>query len=161
MVLGTKKMATSIDRIKILNPVARTILQGPYDPQNPFHLLLGMHHLSKIIWKWNDVVAYWKSCIRRSHNNNLSYVKLKWGYHHINSDLNWIVRFPIPRNININMMPFIMEKNFHNAKLPEYLRSYWDQIIRQFIVKSEVGKIGYLTIQESFVDNGKIVMIAK
>ena len=53
-----------------------------------------------------------------------------------------------------------MEKSFHNTKLPEYLRSYWDQIIRQCIVKSEVGKIGYLTIQESFVDNGKNVMIA-
>ena len=77
------------------------------------------------------------------------------------SDLNWIARFPIPRNININMMPFIMEKNFHNTKFPEYLRSYWYQIIRQCIVKSEVGRIGYLTIQESFVDNGKIVMTAK
>ena len=42
MVLGTKKMAISADRIKILNPVARTILQGLYDPQSPFHLLLGM-----------------------------------------------------------------------------------------------------------------------
>ena len=49
----------------------------------------------------------------------------------------------------------------NNTKLPEYFRSYWDQSIRQCIVKSEVGKIGYLTIQESFVDNGKIVMIAK
>ena len=161
MVLGTKKMATRINRIKILNPVARTILQGLYDPQSPFHLLLGMHHIIKLIW--NDVVEYWKSCIRRSHDDNLSYVKLKWGYHQTTSDLNWIVRFRIPRNININMMPFIMAKNFHNTKLPEYLRSYWDQIIRQCIVKSEVGKIGYLilTIEESFVDNGKIVMIAK
>ena len=35
-------MAISADRIKILNPVARTILQGLYDPQSPFHLLLGM-----------------------------------------------------------------------------------------------------------------------
>ena len=77
-------MATSIDRIKILIPVARTILQGLYDPQSPFHLLLGMYHTLEIIW--NDVVGYWKSCIRWNHNNKLSHVKLKWGYHHTSSD---------------------------------------------------------------------------
>lgn len=148
-------MAASGNRMKILNPVARTILQGLYDPQSPFHLLLGMHYILKTIW--SDVVGYWKSHIRRSDDSNLSYVKLKWGYHHTTSDLNWILRFPIPKNININMMPFIMEKQFHNTKLPEYLRAYWDQIIQQCIVKSEVGKIGYLTIQESFVKNGKNV----
>ena len=82
-------MARSIDRIKIPNPVARTILQGLYDPQSSFHLLLGMHYILKITS--NDVVGYWKSCIRRSHDNNLSYVKLKWGYHRTTSDLNWIV----------------------------------------------------------------------
>ena len=132
MVLGTKK----IDRIKYLtHAVTRTILQGLYVPQSQLHLLLGMHHILKIIW--NDVVGYWKSCIRRSHDNNLSYVKMKRGYHHTTSDLNWIARFAIPRDININMMPSIMEKNVHNTKLPEYLRSYWNQIMRQYVYREK------------------------
>ena len=137
MVLGTKKMATSMDRIKYLtHAVTQTILQGLYVPQSQLHLLLGMHHILKIIW--NDVVGYWKSCIRRSHDNNLSFVKIKSGYHHTTSDLNWIARFPIPRNININiMMPFMMEKNVHNTKLPEYLRSYWDEIMRQYVYREK------------------------
>jgi hypothetical protein len=88
-------------------------------------------------------------------------VKLKWGYHHTTSDLNWIVRFPTPHNININMMPFIMEKQFRDTKLQEYLRSYWDEIIRQCIVKNDVGKIGYLTIQESYVNQGRNVIYEK
>ena len=76
--------------------------------------------------------------------------------------------FPSPRGLNVNMMPFIMGRNFEDCKLPEYLRPYWSLI--EFCSEiefmkdggrwfknstSEHGKVCYLTIQESMVKSGQ------
>ena len=46
--------------------------------------------------------------------------------------------------------------NFKNCHLPEYLRSYWQNIIRHCpLGNDEFGKIGFLTIQESHVNKGE------
>lgn len=68
-------------------------------------------------------------------------------------------------NIHINMMPFVMEKTFEKCRLPEYLRPYWENVINQdygfqegsstLIPELECGKIGFLTIHESYVEADK------
>ena len=77
--------------------------------------------------------------------------------------------FPAPTDININMMPFIVGEDFEDCKLPDYLENYWDLIYSclrpQHIrhhwhlwpsskIPSDIGKIYYLTIQESWVEPG-------
>jgi hypothetical protein len=147
-------MASNVEEESKLNPVARIILQGLYDTGSPFHLLAGMHYILKAIW--HDVLTYHKSRIKKGDNYNLNFVKVKWGHFYSESDSHsdWLVRFPEPEDININMMPFVMAKRFNETKLPDYLRTYWDQILAQCIVSSELGKIGYLTIHESYVEKG-------
>merc|ERR1719242_1876810 len=55
------------------------------------------------------------------------------------------------------MMPFIMNLEFEETKLPEYLREYHHMFIPPILYenKDEINKIGFLTIQESFVEKGK------
>ena len=77
--------------------------------------------------------------------------------------------FPAPTDININMMPFIVGEEFEDCKLPDYLKNYWDLIeacLRpqhqrhhwhgwpSSKIPSDIGKVYYLTIQESWVDPG-------
>eukprot|EP00112_Aurelia_sp_Birch-Aquarium-sp1_P025572 Seg857.2 transcript_id=Seg857.2/GoldUCD/mRNA.D3Y31 product="hypothetical protein" protein_id=Seg857.2/GoldUCD/D3Y31 len=65
--------------------------------------------------------------------------------------------FPKPTGININMMPFIMDtEHFENCQLPEYLNEYWKCFIQKCpLGRDELGKVGYLTIQESHVNKGE------
>ena len=67
------------------------------------------------------------------------------------------IRFPEPTGININMMPFIMDtENFEKCQLPGYLDKYWKCLIQKCPLGfDELGKIGYLTIQESHVNKGE------
>lgn len=59
------------------------------------------------------------------------------------------VEFPKPNNININMMPFIIgDKN----SIPEEYRQYESLLKRCMIPHTENGKIGYLSISESYVN---------
>ena len=77
--------------------------------------------------------------------------------------------FPAPTDININMMPFIAGENFKYCELPNYLENYWP-LIRACLrpqrerdychlwpkreIPSDMGKVYYLTIQESWVEPG-------
>jgi len=77
--------------------------------------------------------------------------------------------FPPASDININMMPFIVGETFSSSKLPESVRPYWPMIKAclhpemsrawhhlwpKRLFPSEVGKVNYLTIQESWVEQG-------
>ena len=77
--------------------------------------------------------------------------------------------FPTPTDININMMPFIVGENLKDCKLPDYLQNYWPlieaclrpQYERRYWhlwpkskIPSDIGKVYYLTIQESWVEPG-------
>ena len=68
------------------------------------------------------------------------------------------------------MMPFILSYDFGDSELPEYLRPYWKFIERCSVTEdaknslgrgwfskdsSEIGKVCYLTIQESMVESGE------
>ena len=78
--------------------------------------------------------------------------------------------FPKSTNININMMPFKVGTDFKSCQLPEYIKPYWPlisaclepQMARASwhmwpteSIPSDVGKVYYLTIQESYVEKGK------
>lgn len=61
------------------------------------------------------------------------------------------VEFPKPRGLKVNMMPFVMGKK---ASLPEELHHYWELIEACKLPRTELGKVGYLTIHESEVAEG-------
>ena len=58
------------------------------------------------------------------------------------------------------MMPFIVGRNFKECQLPEYLEPYWSLLNTCLIpqinrmIPSDLGKVYYLTIQESWVEGG-------
>ena len=63
------------------------------------------------------------------------------------------VAFPSlsPQNININMMPFVIGDS--KSLIPEH-RKYWSIISACKPELDQMGKIGYLSINESFVPKG-------
>ena len=66
------------------------------------------------------------------------------------------IEFPEKKDININMMPFIMSQKFKDSKLPKYTFGYWRFITKCIECdKTQVNKIGYLTINESEVKAGE------
>jgi hypothetical protein len=93
---------------------------------------------------------------------------LRHGYEESFSEVG-VVTFPPPQDININMMPFVMGDI---TSIPVEYRHYWPLIAacplpcktqkvrtssypnRFETVKPEIGKVGYLTIQEGFVPAG-------
>lgn len=62
------------------------------------------------------------------------------------------VGFPEPRGIDINMMPFVMGDM---TSLPVEYHHYRPIIEACPVEETELGKIGFLTIQESFVAEGE------
>ncbi|XP_065659618.1 uncharacterized protein LOC124817461 [Hydra vulgaris] len=143
-----------------LNPILRVILQGVYDVDSPLSLLRCTPHI--LVFIWNSIKAFWRKHIQVGINKN-SFIyeypyKIKCNsiaYSLIQDSLN----FPLPGNLNINMMPFIMSSSFCKCKLPKNTKPYWD-IIKLCIdeqsrnSKDEIGKIWFLTIQESIVNQG-------
>jgi len=59
-------------------------------------------------------------------------------------------KFPKPKNININMMPFIYGDK---ESLPSEYHEYWD-MIKQCNCGQEIGSVVFLTIHESIVKPG-------
>jgi len=55
--------------------------------------------------------------------------------------------WPQPTAVNVNMMPFRL---FDKASVPDYLLPYWDIIVKCSGPDSK-GKVGYVTVHESFV----------
>ena len=65
-------------------------------------------------------------------------------------------------------MPFVLSESFDESGLPEYLKAYWPligecsdreahktQVMFHDQSLSEIGKVCFLTVQESFVETGK------
>ena len=59
------------------------------------------------------------------------------------------VVFPEPADRNVNMMPFLLGDK---SSLPEELQCYHEIIEQCPYFCEEIGKVAYLTVQESFVD---------
>jgi len=60
------------------------------------------------------------------------------------------VKFPLRENININMMPFIMGDA---RSIPWEYRHYYPMIEACRVHESQLGKVGYLSIQENHVEH--------
>ena len=176
--LGSPWLKSKEGKSHRLNPIARALLQGIYDENSELHKLNGMWHILQQIWR--EIIFYWKLHIKctadpqddenqpRSsadpkgeEDEFRSYLNLSlsaiypqpksdpWYFTYIGSPIS----FPEPSELNINMMPFVMGYKFESCFLPEYLKSYWATLIQRCpIGKSDFGKVGYLTIHESFVD---------
>jgi hypothetical protein len=63
-----------------------------------------------------------------------------------------VVEFPEPAERNVNMMPFIFG---NKSSLPDDLQCYHELIEQCPYMRDEIGKVGYLTVHESYVDVGK------
>jgi len=144
------------ERKSVLNPIARVLLAGVYDEASPLSKLLGIPHVLQTIWRM--VIRYWKSLIQRGTPQTKRFFLM---VHNYNVSKEEPLRFPKPSNININMMPFVMEKEFDKCFLPENLREYWEEFVLHGVLlysedtaKKEFGKICYLSIQESWVEAG-------
>jgi len=61
------------------------------------------------------------------------------------------ITFPPPTDINVNMLPFKLGKK---ESLPAYLQGYWPLISACRVQDEELGKVGYLTVQEGHVEKG-------
>jgi len=61
-------------------------------------------------------------------------------------------RFPKTTNTNINMMPFILGDK---TSLPDHIHTSWKMISDCNIAEKHLGKVCYLTIDESLVKKGK------
>ena len=167
------------------------LLSGVHDAESPLSALRGIPHVIKLIFTLATNEYWWKKCIvvpdfeldaeivRLFLNHNISETRklckekeflflteLSKGRHpNPKKDR---LEFPPPKDININMMPFILAKSFKHCKLPNYLKPYWPFIERcatQELNKalspwfdtfsSHFGKVCYLTINESLVDSGE------
>ena len=168
----------------MLNPVLKILLTGVYDPGSPLSNLRGCPHIVRAIWNevkayWESLIQFPND----QEDSDVDYrciVDLYDGYSVVSKtfftpiygldDLDAIqISFPEPSGININMMPFIVGETFESCKLPDYVEPYWKMIqccLKPEIYKgkwhawprkfhpSDIGKVYYLTIQESFVEPG-------
>ena len=153
-----------------VNPILLTMLQGVYDNGSPLSKLKGTLHIAQKIWKF--IVGHWKSLIRIGFEIEIPHVKpgtrkilpidCFFLPQQLNQRRNELITFPSPNDLNINMMPFKMCREFENCFLPENLRQYWELFIqplfspyREASARLEEGKVCYITIHESLVGPGK------
>lgn len=131
---------------KRFDPIAKILLIAVYDDNCIFSKLRGIILIVKDIWKLT------------SYYNRQYYSKyIETGYDYKGfSDLIVDIEFPLPKDLNINMMPFIMSKNWNKTKLPDYLKEYYNKIIKKcYYSDKQEDKIYFLTIEESLIDKGK------
>ena len=109
-----------------LNPIARVLLIGVYDEGSPLSKLLGIPHVLQTIWRM--VIHYWKSLIQRGKPHLGGMKERLYKPPGIEFFLRLSkpkpLKFPKPSNININMMPFVMEKEFDKCFLPFFPVQY-------------------------------------
>ena len=166
------------------NLILKVVLDGLYDEDCPLSRLRGCYHILKAIWAevrqyweaaiklpdedrefdnpcWGDhVMQSVRSPASRTYAAPVSCIE----------DYCTYPDFPEPSGININMMPFLVGETFEECKLPEYVRPYWDLIQlcldphserqthhlwNKTKYPSDLGRVYYLTIQETEVPPGQ------
>ena len=172
MALARPKKETQEDIAAFrLNPIARVILQGLYDESSELSRLNGMWFILRKIWRY--VTTFWKENIKvtetfdpneRNFEKEVSFLNLqRKSYRDVDAHgtvyyregpyIRQDVKFPKFAGIQINMIPFVMAKNdFAKCRLPKHLKEYWENLVSLCpLDDDQIGKIGYLTIHESFV----------
>lgn len=152
--------------------ISRVLLQGLYDQGSSLHALLGFPHVMQIIWRL--LTDYWRKMIKLPDVMTFNYDEdeildenLQPFYLSVLSQEyadEPSCSFPPPSNININMMPFVVGRTFKDCRLPKYVRPYWSMLSACLAphlyhslwspIESDIGKIYFLTIQESDVAAG-------
>jgi len=145
-----------------MNPILRTLLCGVFETNCPLHVLQG--HLDGVIRKiWDYVYYYYARNITTEYLTFPDYQEEDMNeerhtLRHIEINENFCaenigtVKFPPPKGININMMPFILGDK---KSLPGDYVHYWPLIEACGVEAKRKGKVGYLTIHESKVSAGK------
>ena len=173
-----------MERHSCRNLILKVILDGLYDEECHLSKLRGFYHILKYIWidirnYWRKHINLpdedeewtwrrWQTVKADKMHPSYTYMA---PMSHINQfDSYEYPEFPSPSGININMMPFLCGKTFEECKLPDNLLPYWDLIHlcighhwhrdnhhlwpkRKY--PSDLGKVYYLTIQESEVESGQ------
>ena len=171
----SSNMATRAE-IRSLDPITKAFLEGVYDEECVLFKLNGLCHLLREVW--GHVKKYWRDSVYETRSvryqkatevgDMVAYINLNNPDNYQRFPLlmderyerrtafpyyNRRFAFPKPKNISINMMPFILSNKFKDTCLPKYLKAYWDSLITYCILdKNEVGKVCYLTIHESEIE---------
>ena len=143
---------------------------GVYDDNNPLSKFRGMRYLIKSIWEYTMQFNrhYYSRCIKHPSSSYNSFNRTDTAFHEVRSTTscsNYTInpifeelKFPKPlkKEININMMPVLMDPEKFKSQLPSSLKGYI-QFLHAclFADPSQNGKICYLTIHESYVEKGK------
>jgi len=165
-------------------PISKVLLDGLYDPDCLLSQLRGCQHVMRRIWEelliyWVRAIRLpQKDLEKGEYMGRISKANENrpQPFYLTPIDMDPDVGgygFPVRENtkdpININMMPFIAAAEFEECKLPECVRPYWSLIKACLApemdrswhhlwparrIPSEKGKVNYLTIQESWVDEG-------
>jgi len=165
-------------------PISKVLLDGLYDPDCLLSQLRGCQHVMRRIWEelliyWARVIRLpQKDLEKGEYMERISEADedRPQPFYLTPIDMDPDVGgygFPVRENtndpININMMPFIVADDFEECKLPECVRPYWSLIKACLApemdrswhhlwpasrIPSEKGKVNYLTIQESWVEEG-------
>ena len=155
-----------------------TLLAGVNDDESVWAKLRGTPHIVRLIFILATNERRWRRCIRcpkttadDDDEDGALYFTNLGSAHSAFGSFSERIKFPPPTDIDINMMPFILATNFDDSKLPMYLKPYW-RVIRRISeaedyklnygrdffrnpkAESEIGKVCFLTVHESFVDAG-------
>ena len=117
-----------------MNPIARLLLVGHQDVNSPLSML-PLEVLRLVFQYWQQ--CWWQHVTVGGQDGNTGV------YASVIEDP---FSFPAPTGINVNMMPIMLGAL---ATVPENLRHYIGLIAACPIMRSDWGRIGYLTIQES------------
>ncbi|GAB5370200.1 hypothetical protein AAMO2058_001472200 [Amorphochlora amoebiformis] len=131
---STRRNQKSQTRLgKELGTIKRVIIAGLHDEKSSLNRLRGMNSILRKIWGY--LLDLWARYIVIGDAEQLPF------------KISGEVKFPRPSNININMMPFV----FGDKKsIPKKYRQYWP-LVRKCSSKGNRGKVGYLTIHESWI----------
>lgn len=166
-------------------PTLKAILEGTRDPDSPLYALRGMesnliqHVYNHVKSKWASHVRLTipASCVgyfdthegiarfnegngRHCHSGEVVESLPRTSRHRPqNQEQGYVafsscgtVEFPEPTGRNVNMMPFIFGDR---SSLPAELRCYHELIEACPYMGEEVGRVGYLTVHEGFVQAGR------
>ena len=127
-----KTTSTTSTSLPPLNPIAYVLYVGNRKDTNSILYKLPIFLLQKIYVE--HILADYKSNIN---------------YKGVFASIVASVKFPISTDININMMPIIIG---NRCSIPKEYHQYIPLLMACPINRSEYGKIGYLTIHESVVE---------
>ena len=153
-----------------MNPILKVILEGVYDDRCQLSLLRGTPHIVQLIYSY--IMEYWKSLIVcgdaddtiKEIAHNIGHNQLQPGEIKNFPGNQFFLEtakanFPQPQNLDIHMMPFLLERSFEKCYLPDNLRLYWENMIKPLFrtkngdCQSEEGKVCYLSIYEGLSDS--------